>query len=230
MSITGKLATALSNYDSQHSTGSKLRAKRIAPLLEMIKSVFNEHGLVRIIDVGGTGQYWDIVPRHYLDAHNVEITIVNLPGNGISRVDGPFVFVAADACDLAGFGDKSFHIGHSNAVVEHVGDWGYMVRFAEELTRVSQKWFVQTPNYWFPIETHSMTPFFHWLPKPIQIWLVSRFQLGHWQRATTIDEAVRTVESTHLLNRAMLQELFKDAHILTERVFWLPKSLIAVKK
>ena len=49
-----------------------------------------------------------------------------------------------------------------------------------------------------------------------------------WRRVATVDEAVRIVESTRMLNRKMFQELFKDAQILTERFFWLPKSFIAV--
>ena len=230
MSITGTLAKWFANYDSQESVGSRLRAKRIGPLLEMIDAVFKEHGAVDVIDIGGTETYWGIVPRQYLEERNVTVTIVNLPAGARPKDHGPFRFVEADGCDLARFGDKSFHIAHSNSVVEHVGDWERMVRFAGELSRVSQKCFVQTPNYWFPMEPHCMTPFFHWLPKPLRIWLVSHFQLGHWRKAASIDEAVRTVESARLLNRPMFQALFKDAHVLTEWFFWLPKSFIALRK
>jgi len=230
MSLTRILAKRFSNYDSQKSVGSQLRAKRIAPLLEMIEQVSSEHRSVNVIDVGGTEKYWNIVPRQYLDEHNVNITIVNLPATTMPKDHGPFKFVQADGCNLANFDDRSFNIGHSNSVVEHVGDWERMVQFAQELSRVADKYFVQTPNYWFPIEPHCMTPFFHWLPKPIRIWLVSHFQLGHWRKAASIDEAVRIVESARLLNRKMFQELFKDGRILTERFFWLSKSFVAIKK
>jgi len=230
MSITRTFAKWFANYDTQRSVGSKLRAKRVAQLLEVIEAVFNENGSVNVIDIGGTEQYWGIVPRQYLNEHNVNITIVNLPGTLMPKDHGPFKFVEADGCDLAGFDDKSFDIAHSNSVVEHVGDWERMVQFAKELLRVSKKYFVQTPNYWFPIEPHSMTPFFHWLPMPIRIWLVSHFQLGWWKKAASIDEALRIVESARLLNKKMFQELFKDAYVLTERFFWLPKSFIALKK
>jgi hypothetical protein len=230
MNITRTFAKRFASYDRQNSVGSRLRAKRIAPLLELIEAVFNEHGSVKIIDIGGTEQYWNIVPRKYLDEHNVNITIVNLAESGMPKNHGPFIFVEADGCDLAEFKDKSFHIAHSNSVVEHVGDWERMVQFAKEVTRVSQKYFVQTPNYWFPIEPHCMTPFFHWLSKPARIWVVSHFQLGHWIKAASVGEAVELVESCRLLNRKMFQELFKDSHVLSERFFWLPKSFIALKK
>jgi hypothetical protein len=74
-----------------------------------------------------------------------------------------------------------------------------------------------------------MTPFFHWLPKPMRVWLVSRFHLGHWKKAESVDQAVRAVESARLLTRPMLQELFKDGRIVTERFCLLPKSLIALR-
>lgn len=230
MSITTTLAKWLMNYDSEKSMGSRFRGKRIAFLLEMMETVFRQNGAVNIIDIGGLEQYWKIVPRQYLDEHKVTITIVNLPGKVLPQDHGPFRFAQADGCDLAGFADNSFHIAHSNSVVEHVGDWQRMIRFAEEVARVSEKVFVQTPNYWFPVEPHCMTPLFHWLPKPMRIWLTLHCQLGHWSQATTIDEAVRIVESARLLNKKMFQELFKGADVVTERFFWLPKSFIALKR
>jgi hypothetical protein len=104
-----------------------------------------------------------------------------------------------------------------------------MVQFAEEISRVAENYFVQTPNYWFPMEPHCMTPVFHWLPEPMRIWLVSRFQLGHWKKATSISEAVQIVQSARLLNKNMFQALFKDAVVSTETLFFLPKSFIAIK-
>jgi hypothetical protein len=219
----------LTNYEDKQSLGAWFRARRAGPLLEMIETVFQEHGFVSIIDVGGTKAYWNIVPERFLDDRKVQITIVNLPGTVTAASCGNFRFIAADGCDLALFEDGSFHIAHSNSVVEHVGDWSRMVQFAKELTRLSARIFVQTPNYWFPLEPHCMTPFFHWLPKPFRIWMVTHFRLGHWGKAASIDEAVRLIESARLLNRPMLRELFKGAHIVTERCLGLPKSLIAIR-
>ena len=120
-------------------------------------------------------------------------------------------------------------MAHSNSVVEHVGDWGRMCAFASEVRRVALSYFVQTPNYWFPIEPHAMTPVFHWLPKPVRVALVMRFQLGHWHRQPTVDAAVRRVDSARLLTRPMVAELFDDADIVAERLGFLTKSWIAVR-
>jgi hypothetical protein len=229
MTITRSLAKTLTNYDSKNSVGSRLRSKRIAPLLEMIRTVYDEKGSVDIVDIGGSKNYWRIIPQEYFNKYQVNITIVNLPADISEENHGPFRFVVGDGCNLVDFDDQAFDIAHSNSVIEHVGDWERMVKFAKELSRVAPRRFVQTPNYWFPIEPHFMTPFIHWLPKPLRIWLVQRFQLGHLPKAATIDEAVRLVESFRLLNKKMLQELFKDSEILTERLCWLPKSHIAVR-
>lgn len=229
MSISQKLTRWFTNYDSQKSLGAKLRAKRSAPLSRMIEAIYQASGTVSIIDVGGTETYWGIFSSQYLSDHNVNITIVNLPGTVTPGDRGRFRLVEADACDLRQFEDESFDIAHSNSVLEHVGDWERMVRFAEELKRVSKSYFVQTPNYWFPIEPHCMTPFFQWLPMPYRLWLVSHFGLGNWRKASSIDDAVRIVESARLLNKKMLQTLFADATIVVERLFLLPKSFVAIR-
>ncbi|MBE9028975.1 class I SAM-dependent methyltransferase [filamentous cyanobacterium LEGE 11480] len=223
MAIAKILARALTDY------GVRMRTKRVVPLLEMIDATFEAHGSVNIIDIGGREEYWEIVPPGYLEQKQVSITIVNLPGTNLPEDYAPFKFVTADGCDLSAFEDKSFHIAHSNSVVEHVGDWDRMSRFSQELARVAQSYFVQTPNFWFPLEPHCMTPFFHWLPKPLRVWLVSRLPLGHWRQANSIDEAVRMVESARLLNQMMFQELFQETKVLTERWLVLPKSFIAIK-
>jgi hypothetical protein len=208
---------------------SKLRRRRLVPLLLMIDSIFEKHGEVNIVDIGGTKTYWNIVPYTLLEEKNIHITLVNLPGSKPHDDEERFSYIEADGCDLSTFEDNSFHIAHSNSVVEHVGDWSRMVRFAGEISRCAEKYFVQSPNYWFPIEPHCMTPFFHWLPKPLRVWLVLKFQLGHWKRAETMDSAVRTVERARLLDKQMFRELFKDAEIVTERFLLLPKSFVAIK-
>lgn len=196
----------------------------------MVETVYSEHGYVSVIDIGGATEYWRIVSPGFIKERNVTITIVNLPGSGHSNAHPPFRYVEADGCDLSEFKAGSFHIAHSNSVLEHVGDWERMVRFAQEIRRLAPRYFVQTPNFWFPLEPHSMTPFFHWMPKPIRVWLVMHFSLGYWQKAATIGEAVQTVDSARLLNKKMVQALFQDAQIVTERILGLPKSFVAVKR
>lgn len=63
------------------------------------------------------------------------------------------------------FGDASFDVVWSNAVLEHVGDRDAQLHFLREARRVGKRVFLTTPNRGFPIEVHSRLPFIHWLPK-----------------------------------------------------------------
>ncbi len=74
-------------------------------------------------------------------------------------------FVQGDACAMP-FADKSFDWVFSNAVIEHVGNRTLQRRMADEVRRVSRLgYFVTTPNWWFPLDPHTLVPFYHWLPR-----------------------------------------------------------------
>lgn len=230
MFLSKKSAKSVADYSNVNSLGSKFRARRVAPLVKMIEKVHEKKGLVSIADVGGTEKYWNIIPSHILYDNHVSITIINLPACLPEKNYDIFTFISADACNLSCFENNVFDIAHSNSVVEHVGDWDRMVSFASELKRIAPKYFIQTPNYWFPVEPHCMTLFFHWLPRPLRIWLIMNFQLGHWRQSKSIGEAVRLTESARLLNKKMMLELFNDGELIIERFLYLPKSFISIRK
>ena len=117
------------------------------------------------------------------------------------------------------FRDDEFPVVFSSSVIEHVPR-DLQPAFAAEIRRVSQRYFVQTPNRYFPIEPHYLLPFFHFLPERWRRALNRRFTLGwqprgHW-------------EEINLLSARELARLFPDAKIHRERVFGLSKSLMAV--
>ncbi len=61
--------------------------------------------------------------------------------------------------------DDTFDIVHSNATLEHVGDFNNQIKFVKECIRVSKKFvFIQTPNKNYPLEFHTKIPFIHYLP------------------------------------------------------------------
>lgn len=74
------LAQRIHDYDNPRSIGSRFRAKRIAPLREMIDKVYQQHGKVSIIDVGGTKTYWKLIGDKIIAEKNITITLVNLVG------------------------------------------------------------------------------------------------------------------------------------------------------
>ena len=209
---------------------SRIRRRRIEPLLRLIEASHRRYGRARVLDLGGTEEYWSLLPEGFLEAHGAEVTVLNVPGAVTPAAGGPFRFVEGDACSLPQYADGAFDVVHSNSVLEHVGDWARMEAFAREVRRLAPSYFVQTPNFWFPVEPHWMAPVFHWLPRPMRVGMFLRFQLGHARRCDTVGEAVRMVEHARLLDRRMFQCLFPDATHITERVLGLPKSLIAVRE
>jgi len=137
--------------------------------------------------------------------------------------------IQGDACNLDKIADNHYDIAFSNSVIEHVGMWSDMKAMAREVRRVSRRYLVQTPYYWFPIEPHARAPFLHWLPEPLAYRIVMNFKCGFWTKAQTVDDAVSTVQSARLLDRRQFQALFPDAEMRLERFIGLTKSLIAVR-
>jgi len=229
MPFNNNLARRVSDYDNRRSIGSRLRARRFRRFLALLDGIQPGGEPIRILDIGGTRTYWRLLPDELLADGKLAITIVNLPGEVLDTDDSVFRFVVGDGCDLAQFDSGSFDIVHSNSVLEHVGDWNRMKSFARELRRLAPRYFVQTPNFWFPIEPHFMVPFFHWLPEPTRVRWLLLTGLGHYKKAGSVDEAVSAVQSARIVNRRMMTSLFPDATIFTERVALLPKSLMAIR-
>lgn len=122
-------------------------------------------------------------------------------------------FVRGDARALP-FEAGSFDIAYSNSLVEHLDPFD-RGRFAAEIRRIAGRYWVQTPNRYFPIEPHVLLPGFQFLPE-----LARRRLWGLGMPRTPY-------EPVELLGAAELRELFPDAVILRERLAGLTKSLIA---
>lgn len=218
----------LTDYDDPRSFGSRIRARRIVHLSKLIDAAHSLNGSVRVLDIGGRENYWKLLPREFLESRGVHVTVVNLPSDLRTSNDAMFTHIAADACDLHIFGDHSFDIAHSNSVIEHVGSWENMKRFAREANRLAPFIYMQTPYYWFPVEPHFIKPFHHWLPYPLRVSVSMKFQMGNHRKARNLDEAMEMVQAEPvLLDRRMFRFLFPDSSMLTERFLLFPKSLIA---
>ncbi len=90
--------------------------------------------------------------------------------------------------------------------------------------RVARRYFVETPNRYFPMEPHFIFPFFQFLPRATRAWLLSHFNLGTWDRARSKQEAFEGVDSVRLLSRRELMELFPGGRIFEEKLLGLTKS------
>jgi 2-polyprenyl-3-methyl-5-hydroxy-6-metoxy-1,4-benzoquinol methylase len=124
------------------------------------------------------------------------------------------------------FPDKAFDIVFSNSVIEHVGGIERQRKFADECMRCGRNFFVQTPNRWFPVDTHTLMPLIHWLPLRIfkKFVRVSPRLLFFTHDPGDIED----FRNLHLLGARDLQELYPGAIIIKERFLGMVKSLIAV--
>ena len=128
----------------------------------------------RVLDIGGTPDNWLLVPVQ------PRVVLLNMP-RAQADLAGAVQWVAGDGRALP-FRDAAFDVVFSNSVIEHVGDAASQQRFAHEVSRVGRTYWVQTPNRWFPVEQHLLTPIVHWLPKAWQSAIVTRFTV--WSALT----------------------------------------------
>jgi len=124
----------------------------------------------RVLEVGTNGSLTD--PQDYFLHYNYpypeQITATGLETPDVFRSVFPsytYVQVTRDA--PLPFGDESFDLAFSNAVVEHVGSRERQRRFLEEILRVAKRAFITTPDRRHPIEFHTTTPLLHYLPPHI---------------------------------------------------------------
>lgn len=149
------------------------------------------------------------------------IVAVDLRADGGGYLDAENVSVSyADGTQLP-FGEKEFPIVFSNSVIEHVPR-ELQPKFADEIRRVGERYFVQTPNRWFPIEPHYQMPLVQFLPERVLKALNRRFSMGFRQKGSWYE--------TTLLTERDLRRLFPDAEIHREKVLGLTKSLMAIRR
>lgn len=180
----------------------------------------------RVLDVGGTIDIWRLAPVM------PKLVLLN-QARARSEIGPGESVVLGDGMHLP-FADQSFDLVFSNSVIEHVGGRAEQAVFAAELARVGKRYWVQTPNRYFPIEHHVLTPFVHWLPRAWQTAILRRFSI--WSIVTRHDLKQREFYINHYLNSIRLLSasdlgaLFPGATIVRERFLGWTKSLIAAGK
>lgn len=172
--------------------------------------------------MGGTPRYWREMG---FDDPGVTITILN---QSRESEESELHQVEGDARSMTQFGDAQFDVVYSNSVIEHVGAREDQAAMANEVRRVGRRYFVQTPNLWFPLEPHFVVPGFQFLPVDWRVRLVQRWALGHIERYPERGDAERVVRSIRLLSPRDLLSLFPDATLHRERILGMTKSAMAV--
>ena len=212
------MITKLGDNNDPKSLSHKLRTNRFRIFLSLIKDLPKP---ISVLDIGGTISFWDAMN---FNDEEINITLLNLTDSGVNRKG--FTSVAGDATHL-NYKDKSFDIVFSNSVIEHLFDHESQKKMASEAARVGKYYFIQTPNYWFPIEPHWIFPFFQYLPFSWRVFLTQHFSLGHIKKIRNKTDAEKQVKEIKLLTYRDIKFLFPDADIYTEKFFFLNKSFVA---
>jgi hypothetical protein len=217
-----------------HSLSTYLRRRRDVALRALIRSISAEKGAIRILDMGGTFEYWERVGIAFLREMRANIILVNLTYSQPPLTEDCQDIIHAvvgDACNLEEYEDNSFDLVHSNSVIEHVETWANMKLFASETRRLAKNYYVQTPYFWFPIDPHFYKfPLFHMFPRPFRARLLNLLPIATSGRIDGVDMAFQVVDKARLLDGRQFRFLFPDASIRYELFLGLPKSMIAIRR
>lgn len=206
-------------YGGTNSLSNKLRRKRFKKFIVLIEAV--DRRPLRILDIGGTSNFWDAMGAS--DKSGLEITLLNLKE---IHVRCSFMkSIVADARDLSCFSDKEFDVVFSNSLLEHLSEFKDQENLAREMLRIGKAYWVQTPNFYFPIEPHFFFPFFQFLPLAVRAFLLRNFKLGWHERVKDVKKSREIVKSVRLLKKHELVRFFPEGEIYKEKFCGLTKSL-----
>lgn len=197
--------------------------------LELFNKVMKPTKQMKVLDVGA-----EINPNgdrslQLIDSYpwKSNVYAVNLSPEHISQMKQHYPEIqasVADACDLPWL-DKHFDIVYCNAVIEHLGDFENQKKMAAEIMRVGKRWFVTTPNRWYPFEFHIRLPFVTWLPRYGYLWAGRIISYNHVSKKYMF--GIKH-DGLRLLTTQELKRCFPGSDIIKQRVTFMAETLIAV--
>lgn len=211
----------LADDENPNSFSNKLRARRFRQFEALAASLPRP---LRILDVGGTNDFWE--KRGWTGHDDIQIFSLNMVAEKQRHEN--VMPLAGNATDLAQFGDRSFDIAFSNSVIEHLFTFESQRRMASEMQRVGKAFWVQTPNFWFPMEPHFQVPGWQWMPMELRIAIIQRWRCGWRGPCPDVAAARKLVEEVRLLSRNTLRAIFPGATLIPERFCGLVKSWTVV--
>lgn len=211
-----KIRNIFKSSEDKDSIGNYFRNKRFDFFFNKIESLSKP---VSILDLGGKINFWE--NRGLSGNKNFQITIINLtletsPYSNIETKIG-------NVLELKNFKNNSFDIVFSNSVIEHLYTFENQKKMAKEVLRIGKKHIIQTPNKYFFIEPHYIIPFFQFIPKKIQLKILTKTKIS---RLKKWDEkfAKQYVNEIRLMKQKELNEIFPNSNIYYEKFLGMTKS------
>ena len=120
--------------------------------------------------------------------------------------------------------NNSYDIAISNATLEHVGSFEKQCDFVKELHRISKKrCIVSTPNRFYPLDTHTMLPLIHWLPKKLHRKILTFLKYNFLAK----EENLNLLSKNDLIKICKINN-FVNFKILKLKFYFLTSNLILI--
>ena len=208
------------NQNNKDSISGILRKKRFAFFAGFCSKLKKP---VSIIDLGGSDYHWR--NSRFRDNLNFHITIVNTEQQNINDIRN-LCFIKKDIRDLKFFDNREFDIVYSNSLFEHINNFDEQKILASEIQRIGKHYFIQTPNYYFPVEPHFLFPFFQFMSEGMKKKLIMKMDLGWYKKQDDEKKAAELAQSIRLLKKSELMKMFPHGKLYKEKYFLLNKSFI----
>lgn len=212
----------IGDLSNPNSLSTRMRNRRFVFFRKLVDELPRP---LSILDVGGSVSFWQ--RAEFDNEPGISLTLLNI--GRPQTLPSNMTFVTGDARNMPQFANGEFDIVFSNSTIEHVGDFGDQSRMAQEVQRIGKRYFVQTPNYYFPIEPHFLFPGFQFLPIATRVWLLMNFGFSRKGKYTDRAVAQADVESIRLLTTGEMRQLFPGAEIYKEYFAGLVKSIVSYK-
>ena len=224
-----------------HGLVERVRARARAGRATVFRRAFAISPSTKILDIGSEdgSAIASVIAGTAVRPQNVYIADIDPALVNAGHRKFGFVPVVITQTGRLPFPDGFFDIVYCSSVIEHVTVpksevWNTrsgrafkqraaasQAAFAAEVRRLARAYYVQTPNKWFPIESHTWLPLIGFAPRRIQMLTIAcsnRF----WIKSTNPD--------WHLLTAAAMRALFPEAEIRRERLLGLTKSIMAIRR